>query len=519
MNHKRILITVVSVCLMLALLLSIPIWLGMNASAEVIYEETNPDFKFKVYDTGLKGASGTAWKSEGELIPFDGEKYTINTNSYCMWWEADDIAFAYNNYVADYGDKGTITVETTVLSRDLYKGTELHSNGSTGIAIRDNDSADSPSVYLHARANWIGVVYRTKAGVLTILSTDDGAPPKFPVKLKMEKTGNAVKSYYMNDGDNNWISLGTVYVKMDKTVMAGVAAHNGTNGNDWITTDFSDFKVTVEGPEGSKYDPGAGSGAGEEEGPTEPENYMPPDPGLTDNILFRETFTDGSLVNPTAENENAIANPIWESELGEPQYAEIVTDGDNRYWHRRFTSDEYYFPNTKWTDYSLSADMKFGDETIPDAINQVNFYVRHRAMIAYGYFGYRVEFTYGKYVKIHKYALSSNPMADRVVASVTLEDTYLTKDWTTWRVDAFDNKITVYIGDKEVISYTDEGEGDVSCNSLGGIGIGSDGADFYIDNIVVRKLDDLLGGDYDNQIAGNWDEDIPDYLKDFTGPK
>ncbi len=219
MENRRILVSVISVFLIAAVLLGLPFIFSTPARAEVIFQEENPDFKFKIYDTGVKGANWGTWKTQGELVPFDGDKYTINTNAYCMWWEADDIAYAYNNYVADYGDKGKITVEVTVLNRDLYKGSSLHSNASTGIAIRDNDSADSPSIYLHCRGNWIGVVYRTKAGTLTILSTDDGAPPKYPVKLKVEKAGNAVKSYYMNNGETNWISLGTVYAKMDKTVM------------------------------------------------------------------------------------------------------------------------------------------------------------------------------------------------------------------------------------------------------------------------------------------------------------
>ena len=33
----------------------------------------------------------------------------------------------------------------------------------------------------------------------------------------------------------------------------------------------------------------------------------------------------------------------------------------------------------------------------------------------------------------------------------------------------------------------------------------------YVDNIVVRKLEDEFGGDYDNKIGGNWNDPIPNY--------
>ena len=36
-----------------------------------------------------------------------------------------------------------------------------------------------------------------------------------------------------------------------------------------------------------------------------------------------------------------------------------------------------------------------------------------------------------------------------------------------------------------------------------------------VDNIEVIKEDDLLGGDYDNKICGNWNMPIPDIINYF----
>lgn len=483
----------------------------LSAKAEVIFEESNPEFKFKLYDSNLSILQDQ-YTPEGTFTPFDGEKYNIKTNAYVMWTENDDIAFAYKNYKVAYADKGKITVSATILSRDAIGGA-LHDNGSTGIAIRSGDSADAPSVYLHCRNNWIGIVYRTKKGAATIKS-NEGDAPKFPVKLRLEKQGNTVNGYYQNNGSNNWVKLNTVYVKMDETVMAGIAAHSCSQQT-FIDTSFNDFKVSIEGPAGSKYnedtDPSSGSSSSEEE------NKLPPDPPLTDNILFRETFTDGSLVNKNEDGKETADNPYWDNGENEAQYADIVTDGDNRYWHRSFSTDDYHFDNDSWADYSLSADLKFGKETIESGVNQVNFYVRHRKQVAYGYFGYRVSLEYGKYVRVYKYFMTGNYLYSHYkIAETALDETYLDKDnWHTWTVDAFDNKITVYRDGEVKCEAVDNDIGNISVNGFGGIGFGSDGADLYVDNIIVRKLDDLMGGSYDNFIGGNWDSDVPDYIKDY----
>ena len=56
----------------------------LNAKAEVIFEESNPEFKFKLYDPDLSIVSEN-YTPEGTFTPYDGEKYNIKTNAYVMW--------------------------------------------------------------------------------------------------------------------------------------------------------------------------------------------------------------------------------------------------------------------------------------------------------------------------------------------------------------------------------------------------------------------------------------------------
>ena len=51
----------------------------LSAKAEVIFEESNPEFKFKLYDSNLSILQDQ-YTPEGTFTHFDGEKYNIKTN-------------------------------------------------------------------------------------------------------------------------------------------------------------------------------------------------------------------------------------------------------------------------------------------------------------------------------------------------------------------------------------------------------------------------------------------------------
>lgn len=96
----------------------------------------------------------------------------------------------------------------------------------------------------------------------------------------------------------------------------------------------------------------------------------------------------------------------------------------------------------------------------------------------------------------------------------------------TIRVDTFDNKIDVYFDGEHLISWGDTDRQNVSADSsaifketqypnlVGCVGFYTKSISAVVDNLVVTKLNDPIGGDYDNQIGGMFDEPIPDYIRE-----
>ena len=95
-------------------------------------------------------------------------------------------------------------------------------------------------------------------------------------------------------------------------------------------------------------------------------------------------------------------------------------------------------------------------------------------------------------------------------------------------VRAFDDKITVWLDGEEIFYYLDDCNDNETggylgydtqrgafVNSKGCIAFYSSGLGLYVDNITVKKLLDVHGGDYDNSISANWDDDIPNYINNY----
>ncbi|MBQ2236928.1 MAG: hypothetical protein II317_02340 [Clostridia bacterium] len=525
---KRKFIMIVSAVLAAALISTVIIINPLKAKADVLLDKKNPTFDFLIYDGACYNVNYKCDPEKNVLVqdPEKGE-YSITTNSYVMWHGNDHIALAYEKYKLSYGDSSIITLETTITERTLVEGSALHDNASVGLVIRGIGN-DAPSVYLHCRSGYVGIVYRTKKGADTVLGATSGRQPIYPVSLRMKKQGNAVSCQYKYGNSDKWLTLNTVFVNTGDVIMAGVAAHSCLE-NSYTRNSWKDYSVVIEGPAGSTLeDPDATESgtASEEENLDE---VLPPDSPVSDNILFRETFTDGSLT----DGDESVTNPIWythdDEEAAKEAILELSEDKLNRYWRRRGTDDTYFFDGKKWTDYEYSIDLKYNiqdgatQEDIDNMCaneNNVKIHTRFRAVDPYGFFGYAISLEYGRYVRIYKYAaqLYTNELNLVAEADVTQLgiDRFIDNEWHTWRIKTFDNTVTVYLDNREILTYADTKESGV-INSFGGIGIGSSGTDISVDNLIVRKLTDLYGGDYDNQIAGNWDEDIPDYLKTWGG--
>lgn len=83
------------------------------------------------------------------------------------------------------------------------------------------------------------------------------------------------------------------------------------------------------------------------------------------------------------------------------------------------------------------------------------------------------------------------------------------------RVDALDNKLTVYWDGRQILAYEDTDTG-ATPNLKGCIGVYTEETSVYLDNILVTRIDDPLGGDYDNDIGGNYNEKIPSYVEEWA---
>lgn len=509
---------IVAVMLAVVTIFAIGFFVIRADAFETIYEEKSPAFKIANY-------AGTPleqnYKPRGEIL-YDGsleykegvKEYSLRTNSF-VWWEYEDnLTFAYNPYTLSYGDQSRLTVQGTFDRQEVEtEGKDLHTNASVGVGIRGENDKASNGVYLHMRDSVIMVVYRDKSGA-ACKPTESYTITQYPVQLKLEKTGNLfVPSFKC--GSDRWVQMKPIAVVMGgNQVYAGVAAHS-TDENTTIRCDFRDYSVVVEGPEGSVYEP-SGEPGGEDPDDPKDEVAVKPDPEVTEGILFRETFTDGSLVNTDPDDE--VINPVWSNDYsidGEVQNTVYEVEDNNRYWRRNFSTSTYFFPNKDWSDYSTSVDLKFGPNNDFAKSYTVDMYVRFKANRQSGFYGYLVSLESANTINIYKIASIDNPKGGTRVATTKFD--YVSDEWHTWRVDAFDNTISVYCDDgvAPLLTYTDNGDRGTACIGLGGIGFGTSDCDVMVDNIVVRQIDDLYGGDWDNKIGGNWDEPVPDYILNY----
>lgn len=184
----------------------------------------------------------------------------------------------------------------------------------------------------------------------------------------------------------------------------------------------------------------------------------------------------------------------------------------------------------EWTDYTAQMDFMFTEDTVPGDINQISLLFRHVSAVIGGSADYMVTLINkfdgdgnfsGQYLQIcyrgcQMTFIPSNPT---VRAEVCVSETEMLEKNTrhTLKVSALDNVFDVYLDDMTtpVLTYTDTNPGTSVTNDAhlkGCIGIWTQAATVQIDNIVVRKLNDPLGGDYDNDIMGNYDQPIPDWI-------
>lgn len=498
---------ILPICIVLSVFIGCFI-LPASAKMVLIEEESNGDLTYH----SLEGQfNENVWVNEGSLKQSNGN-YDLKSNGWAQWSSQDSMSFAYKKVKFNYSKKAQITIETKMTSFD-----GMQENAGAGIMIRSGLNPTSSCIMLHFRPNAIMITYRMKTGENSTQGKTSEIPTKdlYPVDFKavVVKGENKVHCYYKTSG-GNYREFGTVPFVYGNDLYVGLGAYS-QDKTFMSTAKFSGFKYTVEAPEGYTIIGGNESSGSSE--PEEPEDTLPEDFPPASDVLMRETFTDGSMF----DGEESVINPIWKTNVDEPNIL-MNPEKTNRYMYEYMGENQYYFAGDQaWTDYSFKADYRFTNEYSEGEANNLIFMVRHTDIVQYGHMYYYVTFqTYQKkrVVAIGKLDSGKTPYERmKILPETAVEHDYLADDYVNKmhniEIRAMDNTITVLIDGEKITSYTDTTN---LCKTEGNVGVMTSYAAVEIDNITVTKMTDLLGGDYDNRIGGNWNKEMPDYLNDFA---
>lgn len=524
LKRKKILMLAASVLVVAVLLTSVFIF---QANAEEI-NETNPDMTYTHIDSNLETSFGVSQYTPGGELSQQGGKYTMTSNAYCVWLGVDDVSFAYRKYnVLPTGDD-YLEIETTIESLAAMSG-NIHTNASVGLMVRSGLEADASEVFLHCRGEGITIVYRPKNGDGTgVRYTNIDA--KYPVQFKMVIKKNQVICSYKNANIANYVTASPVAFKFDGPIYAGFGIHS-VDEKTYVKSVCNGFTAKGIG----NYDPSNDSP--DSPGSNEEEKIPPCDPDveLTDSdILLRETFTDGSMT----DKKMAIGEYDW----GTPKYSNMKVVNGNRVWFKDLTEDsEDYVGDEHWTDYEVRANFRYTENIDTDADNASNtlkLFARHTYNDFYGHSDYsavakNVKVGTEQETRIYLYKrINQFSSSEGVALCYYTVDNLFDGLWHELGLRVFDNKLDVYYDGETVISYTDTGyNADGTSNSgsthtggiiaahipgTGNIGIATNETSVMIDDIIVRRLEDPIGGDYDNSISDNWDSEVPDYIKQWV---
>lgn len=494
---KKTAVLLLSCLCVLALVAAIAFGSGIRADAAT-YDETNPEFTLALINSEAERIVDhrEPYDPKGEFTQ-EGSKYVLKTDAYTAWQKDDDVGFAYRTYEIGGTISDTLTIET-VLTERSFSGNS-YTTASIGLMMRESLDPSSPEIFLHCREGNITAIYRSQWDSNTTVKYSNVAPV-YPVTLRLEKIGTQYNCYYKNNGQSQFVRFATLGVNIQGPVLAGFAGHACLGPDQYIIGKFDGYTAVGEG----KYDP---SGSVSSEAPVSSESGPDwEDAPVEDDVLLSETFTDGDLIS----GEASVTNPIWQSMAGT---IEIEPNG-NRVWSRNFVTAQNYVGDETWTDYSASVDVRFTENCDPEQVNNFTLYVRHRAVANLGYYDYGITLYGGNTIRIYRRVRNPEGYANGTeVARANIEN-YLKPDvWQNIYVECMDDTIKVWFNGTQVLDYIDNTN--TIANLKGGIGIATYDTDCDVDNIVVKKLEDPLGGDWDNTIGGSFNKEPPKYLQDW----
>lgn len=513
-------ILVVSLAFVLIATLTIPQFI--QADNVTIVEEKNPELQLeKINDPNAECHAG--YPDLQASFQQNNNQYKLTGNGWNQWDDSDHLPFAYKKVIFNYGKK----VATLVVEAQLNSWDGTAPTGGAGVMIRSSLDPSAATVFMHIRPSSICVTYRPQDG------TDCGynelkVPPLFPIKLRIELNGTKAICSYKLPADERYTQLSSAtYYSTKPSLYVGIASQS-VIGDALPTADFTDFSYKVLAPEGTppSTDETTSNGGSDDDSdtpviPDEPEVVLPEDPPVGPDVLLSETFTDDSMT----AGEASVTNPIWTTNSIAPP--DIITNDaqTNRYLYEWMTNAYYYAGDESWTDYQTELDLTFTRDYNSSEKNAFDIYTRVTSIPAYGYHAYVLRFSKassgGKVV--NKITLGSMDgkrtlSPDTSITEIaSIEYDYSQKVAIPLHITirTIDNKIKVFIreGDGEEKMIFDVADNSYNIKITGAIGFSAADAGYEIDNIKVTRLNDPLGGDYDNRIAGLWDEETPEYIQ------
>lgn len=494
-------------------LLSLVVAIVLPGTAQATeYDETNPELTYTIVNSDVEVTYNVQEYTPYGKYTEGGGQYTLETDGYVVWDKKDDFYFGYRQYDIGSSKTDTLTVETDLTEFKAAGNGSKYFTASAGIMIRGSLDPSAPSILVHVREGAIGVLCRKSMGAGTSY-TASGAQPTAVTGLKIEKTGDKYVCSYKLQG-LGWIAFKTVRLDWDGPFFAGLALHSSDKDNP-VQASFSGFKASGSGT----YTPGESS----DNTSSETVSVVPwEDAPMPDNCLLYETFTDTNLEERDGKTPD---KPIWESFSGT---IEIDQNGNRRKYNNSLMPCADCIGDSKWTDYSASMDFQVTSDTDPKDDDYFTFVVRNKTIETTGRYGYQLKFTstYDTktqqttcFVEVRRMFRSDT----KTLLGKTEIPSYFDYKTHNIQVDVVDNTLKLYY-DYTPITFT---VGNVQTQTLidttaivmatGGLRITtSDSIDIYFDNIIVTKLNDPVGGDYDNFIGGNWDSDIPEYAEEFS---
>ena len=487
----------------------------LTSTAAVIAEETSTDatqeVQTDVFDSKLlKGYEKVDIFGAGEPFTSDiqiekGKYINVTTNSLDCWGPADAFTFLV--------DKETINIEKYPVTEVVSTVCELKDaqspNAASGPMIRANLKAGSPHVLLRVRPS--GNIYLSWRLIQdNVCKYIAGPKVDLPVKLKLERNGDMYTAYYKNlstSDENAWKEVGSVLAPMGNTLYNGFCTF-AINQSAPVTASLRRLSIrnfAVGQTNAPTLADLAKEKAEDSEDMVDDEEKLRVIREKIEALkafYLIEKFEDMSLTS----GEETVENAKWHTCEPDPVF-EKDEDG-TVWWVRNKVGTLAYVGRPTWADYRASFDFVLDKEF---AENVFTIYVRSKPDVvkesAYKPCYYSLNINNSKLFMMKSLPFRDGNSYNKT--SVVIPD-FADGKKHKMVIEAFDNSITLLVDGKVCFSYMDDSS---FPHTRGMIGFDTRNVNIKISNLIVEKMEDELGGIYDNYIGTAFNEPLLDIIK------